>query len=677
MKTVSVIIPIYNMVNYLRECIDSIVGQTLSDIEIILVNDGSTDGSESIAREYAARYPNIRLLEQENAGLSAARNRGLQVAVGKYVYFIDSDDWLDLTALERLYQISEQEQLDMLGFGAQTFYDTEQLKKAYASFGDSYCIHGNYPKVVSGPELLALLQKNRDYIMSSCLRLIRRQFLTENEIWFYEGILHEDNLFFFQILMKAKRTRCIKESYYYRRIRSSSIMTEKETAENLRGYYVCLQRILWEAAQESHSKEQQEAIVQVVRSMSYHVKRLYYSLNAEERNKFLDDLTDGGFYLFEGTLRMYLDEMQRLISKHKRLQRLRTKAELAVSYINQIPLVWVLRNRGIDYLSYRYRLKLTPNKICVSVIIPVYNSEKYLNECLESIQKQNLKQIEIICIDDGSTDGSGQILEERRRMDPRITVLHQKNKGAGAARNKGIACAKGEYLLFLDADDIFSADLCNTAYYQSHKYKAEVCLFGAQRYDMQTKRTEKMGWVLHEHEIPKGVFSASDVKDRIFQITTGCPWSKLFLRKFVIRNKLRFQNLRNTNDVFFVRMACALASRITSVKGRSLVTYRYHAGTNLQSQKNKAPLEFYKAFVALKKELLERELYDMLEKSYVNMVLDESLFNLETAGTASAQNKVRKLLQTEGFAFFGFDLYEKEYFYRTDRYAEYIRLRDV
>ena len=150
---------------------------------------------------------------------------------------------------------------------------------------------------------------------------------------------------------------------------------------------------------------------------------------------------------------------------------------------------------------------------------------------------------------------------------------------------------------------------------------------------MQKKEKEKMGWVLRENEIPGSVFSAADVKDKIFQITTGCPWSKMFSREFVLKNHLTFQNLKNANDVFFVRTACAAADRITAVKGQVLVTYRYNEGQNIQSQKRKAPLEFYKAFRALKKELKKRNIYELVERSYVNMVLQESLFNLETAGS--------------------------------------------
>ena len=103
------------------------------------------------------------------------------------------------------------------------------------------------------------------------------------------------------------------------------------------------------------------------------------------------------------------------------------------------------------------------SRITVSVIIPVYNSEKYLRQCLDSICAQTLREIEIICIDDGSTDGSADILEDYRKKDSRVTVIRQNNAGAGAARNKGLDISRGRYLSFLDADDFFEMSMLEEA----------------------------------------------------------------------------------------------------------------------------------------------------------------------------------------------------------------------
>lgn len=694
MKPVSVIIPIYNTLDYLSECVDSILNQTLQDLEIILVNDGSTDGSEKAAAEYAAKYSSIILINQDNAGLSAARNAGLRAAAGKYVYFIDSDDYLEKTALEKMYLISERKHLDILGFAAQTFYESNELKKEYCNFDSSYVRKGAYSGTFSGKELLAALQHNGDYIASACLQFLRREYLIQNGIWFYEGIIHEDNLFTFEALIKAERAYCLKEAFYCRRVRSHSIMTKEENAANLRGYFICLMKQIQIASKADCKGEQKNEILTILKNLSNHVKQLYSMIGQEEVERFLEECSGEEWYLFQSIFAKYIDEINYINARGNRglLHKVKTGMKILrqdgikgllrlirhkiILRLERFQIYWLIKDRGVRYIWYRIKLKFMPKKICVSIIMPVYNAEKYLETCLKSILNQNLKHIEVICVNDGSTDHSIDILKRYRSKDSRIKIVEQTNKGAGAARNKGISYARGEYLLFLDADDVFSPELCNTAYFQSSRTKAQICLFGAQRYDMQKKEKEKMGWVLRENEIPGSVFSAADVKDKIFQITTGCPWSKMFSREFVLKNHLTFQNLKNANDVFFVRTACAAADRITAVKGQVLVTYRYNEGQNIQSQKRKAPLEFYKAFRALKKELKKRNIYELVERSYVNMVLQESLFNLETAGSEEAQKIITEFLVKEGFSFFEFEKYDRDYFYDQKQYEKYLRLAE-
>lgn len=118
---VSIIIPIYNVEKYLRQCLDSAVNQTLSNIEIILINDGSTDNSSCIAREYSLNYSFIKLIEQKNSGQSIARNKGIDAANGKYIYFLDSDDYIEINAIENLYKEAERNNLDLVLFEGNSF----------------------------------------------------------------------------------------------------------------------------------------------------------------------------------------------------------------------------------------------------------------------------------------------------------------------------------------------------------------------------------------------------------------------------------------------------------------------------------------------------------------------------------------------------------------------------
>lgn len=312
MVKVSVIIPIYNTKEYLAESLDCIINQTLEDIEIICVNDGSTDGSEIIAHEYADKHSNIILINQENAGQSAARNAALQVASGKYIYCMDSDDIFIATALEELWEISEREQLDVLYFSGNTFYENQKLETKRTDFYERYLRKGVYAEVLSGVDMLVAQRQNQDYIVSTCLQFIRRSFLDEQNIRFYNGIIHEDNLFGFSVLMRAKRTKCINEIYFYRRVREESVMTKKETCANLSGYYTCLVQQIKVASELECTEEQRECVLGVLRGLLYHVKRLYFTVEPDEKKKFYERCNPWERYLFEAIIVTDLEEIARL-----------------------------------------------------------------------------------------------------------------------------------------------------------------------------------------------------------------------------------------------------------------------------------------------------------------------------------------------------------------------------
>ena len=120
---VSVIVPIYNVEKYLAECVDSILGQTFQDMEIILVDDGSLDSSGQMADDYAARDKRVKVIHKENGGLSSARNAGMKIARGEYIYFCDSDDYISLDAIEILYETATKNDLDMVLFNGDSFVD--------------------------------------------------------------------------------------------------------------------------------------------------------------------------------------------------------------------------------------------------------------------------------------------------------------------------------------------------------------------------------------------------------------------------------------------------------------------------------------------------------------------------------------------------------------------------
>lgn len=244
-KKISVIIPVYNVEKYLRECLDSVLEQSLKDIEVVCVNDGSTDGSRSVLSEYEAGDKRIFVLDKENGGLSSARNSGIDIAQGKYVLFLDSDDLLNSEeALSILYDKAEKEVLDQLYFDAEVFFESEEVKTQNTNYIEYYKRKKKYPDVMTGKELFSELQTNWDFKPNACMQLLRRSFLIDNKLTFCEGILHEDEVFTLECAALARRAAYIDAAYLKRRIRGNSIMTSAQKAGSIYGYYYGIGQLL-------------------------------------------------------------------------------------------------------------------------------------------------------------------------------------------------------------------------------------------------------------------------------------------------------------------------------------------------------------------------------------------------------------------------------------------------
>lgn len=229
------------MEKYLRQCVDSIIGQTYPNIRIILVDDGSTDSSGQICDEYARIDQRITVIHKPNGGLSDARNAGLAQADTKYIYFLDSDDYIEPQTIEILRAYSEQNNLDVL-----TFDVNEIINEGSERVGnyDYWVTKGSYPDIMKGYELLAELLRNGGYKAPAPLHFYRREFLAENGITFKKGIIHEDELFTFIALLHAERVAHIPARLYDRRVRDDSITTTKFTQRNSDSMYIILREAL-------------------------------------------------------------------------------------------------------------------------------------------------------------------------------------------------------------------------------------------------------------------------------------------------------------------------------------------------------------------------------------------------------------------------------------------------
>ena len=192
---------------------------------MICIDDGSTDDSLEIVKEYQKTHDCISIISKVNEGLSIARNVGLKYARGTYVQFLDSVDMLLPGALDRLYQVSKKENLDVLFFNAKTIYDDETLRLSFPQYENYYVTKTDLSLPRRGLDLLVCMQQFGEYRTPVWRQFFKRTFLLENRLLFEENILHEDNLFTFQCLCRANLAARINECFYCRRIRRDSIMT--------------------------------------------------------------------------------------------------------------------------------------------------------------------------------------------------------------------------------------------------------------------------------------------------------------------------------------------------------------------------------------------------------------------------------------------------------------------
>lgn len=257
------------------------------------------------------------------------------------------------------------------------------------------------------------------------------------------------------------------------------------------------------------------------------------------------------------------------------------------------------------------------NVVKVSIIIPVYKKEKYLTECIESILNQTFSCFELICINDCSPDSCPSILREFEKKDSRIRIINNKqNKGAAYARNIGIENAVGEYVLILDADDLYDKELVRLAYNKCKEERLDVAFWDFAKYNMVTEKTVNYTMPLPMKEKCKSrVFSNWDIKDFSFQLCVTGPWLKMYKREFLLSSGIWFQNLSSSNDVFFSKMCFVKAERIAYLEN-SLVKYRINAGFQISNDKSKQAVDFINAMLAIKEKMSEEKIYKRNVKSF-------------------------------------------------------------
>ena len=554
---VSIVIPCYNTALYLRQALDSVVNQTLKEIEIICVNDGSTDNTLDIIKEYAAKDNRIVIIDGPNGGYGKAMNKGLDKATGEYIGILEPDDYLKLDMYETQYKIAKERNLDFIKADSLRFSEENNGNEALYIYRNLSKNPSDYNTVCKPIEK----QETFLFLMNTWSGIYRRDFINKFNIRHNEtpGASFQDNGFFFQTFCFAERAMFLNKAFYMKRLDNpNSSVNNKNKVYCVNEEYKYIKELL------------------IKNTLFDKVKEVYETL------KFYN-------YMFTLTRIDNSFKLQYVIDIAEEFRKDKIEYNLSYTFFNQwdkekIKLLMTSpANFYNKYIAENENQKIAIPKI--SIIIPVYNVELYLEECLDSIINQPLKEIEIICINDGSTDKSLNILEKYENKDKRIKIINQKNNGVSYARNSGLINALGEYIMFIDSDDYIFPNTLQILYDKIKASNAELLVFGGNIFPEDLPEAQ---WAKAVLSSPNKTYDYFD-KKIIFneRSVRPCPVNKVYSSNFLRNYNFKFDtSLKLGEDQLF---ACTILPHITKIVFSNLKVYAYRVGrpNSAMTQNNK------------------------------------------------------------------------------------------
>lgn len=255
----------------------------------------------------------------------------------------------------------------------------------------------------------------------------------------------------------------------------------------------------------------------------------------------------------------------------------------------------------------------------ISIIIPVYNTQNYLGQCLESLFIQTFQNFEIICVDDGSSDNSLEILKKYEKKFKNFKILKQNHQGASEARNLGLEYSKGRYVQFLDSDDYFEPCMLEKLYQKIIDHNCDIAVCSSRKVNNKGVITESKNpnSPINLNLTPLNKpFNYRDFKNDIFSLLTPVPWNKLFSKEMLIKNNIKFPKLNISEDVAFVNCAVICAQKIV-VFNEELINYRFNRPLSMASYRSKYTIDTAKAMIILKEFLIRKDLYGDVENAFI------------------------------------------------------------
>ena len=481
---ISVVIPVHNTEKYLPKCLDSVLNQNYKNIEIIVVNDASLGNCNEIVNDYIKKYDNIKLIENKNnLGLYNSRLIGIKEVKGKYVMHVDSDDYLTQNSLSELIEIINEDDYDIIAF--------------------NYLVEDSKGRIYEAPpqnkiledKILTTLEEKYFNLFHDCLsesnatKIFKRELYTRLDLVNTNLVFQEDYFAIVRLLFNSKSVRLIPKAYYM--------------------YY------------------QREDSATKFRNMNY-----------KQRVKTLEDLR----FVNESVIKFFKDKNLNYCINYindREIEYYNWIYNDIISNLNENEekIIKDLIIKAFPFISSRLKIieKMSKNQsdnCYISIIIPVYNTEKYLKRCLDSIVGQSFKDIEVIIVDDCSSGNCFEIAEEYKKNHKNIKYIrNSENLGSAWSRLNGLSEAVGEYIHFEDSDDWVEKECYQKIYkYLGHNYD---CLHFNGIYAYSDKTTKKIDFQIAQNMELSGERRAFD--DMFFNdARRRVLWSRVFRKNCVI-----------------------------------------------------------------------------------------------------------------------------------------------
>ena len=507
-ELISIIVPIYNVENYLRQCLDSIQNQTYKNFECIMVNDGSTDSSQQIAEEYLTDS-RFRLINQSNKGLSGARNTGISHIreESTFISFVDSDDYIYPDFLETLIEHIEDD-VDIIEGMIENFHDEIKV--------DRVCHNFEKKILITKDDKLGELALN-ELRVSVFPKLFRKSLLTED--FFPEGWIFEDLAVVPELVSHSRKWIKLPKVIYGYRIRPNSITTKEFSEEKLDVFKIFEKYDLF-------FENENDVIKLLVEKLKYlHLN--YHDIEfVPENNQYKQ---------------LYQQEKQKLLSKIA------------------------------DYES----------KALISIIVPIYNVEKYLRQCLDSIIAQTYQNFECLLINDGSPDNSADICKEYVDKDARFHYFEKANGGLASARNLGIKQSKGQFITFIDSDDWIELDYLEVLYSKIKEYNTDFVISSYNKFDMDEDCFYFHIW---DQDYYEKIWTSQELLTQLpnlenYDGSYTVSWGKLFKRSLF--DEILFNEQRKFGEDFECSFKLYLTMSSCLYIHKALYNYRVHSESML------------------------------------------------------------------------------------------------